>query len=191
MKVLRAAIEAEREATRAAAEEGGVAPWRDAANALQAELTMMAAREGATAGSMRIDPETVAEAARWHAEARAFAAELRRVDAARVAAVAQRDAEREGELGDFEAQMRRGGRRARAGPRATDAGSLQPGAAAEMTAARAGELRGLERATAAAKAEADALIEGEAAARAELQQQRARTAALQAALAELRSAALE
>ena len=96
------------------------AGWRRHAERLQLELgplrLVLATSERAGAASPPLPPADdderaytsggkLAEAARWHAEARAFAAEARRVERAQRQLGAERDAEREG-WRDFTEQVR-------------------------------------------------------------------------------------
>ena len=126
--------------------------WRQATTRLQSELRPLRAlhartpqRSLAEAGATDryADGEALVEAARWHAEARAFAAEARRVERAQLLLLRERDAEREG-WRDFREQV--ASRAPQGKERASDAEELrQTQASLEQSRAEATELMQSER----------------------------------------------
>lgn len=107
----------------------------------------------------------LAEAAKWHAEARAFAAEARRVERLHQQAVAKREAEREG-WRDFQEELRKG-----------RSGTILSNEEAQLDALRQELMR--------VQTESDELLHGEGPMRTALQAEGLRLQKLRALAAEL------
>jgi hypothetical protein len=118
--------------------------------------------------------EMIADAAKWHAEARAFAAEVRRVEAAQVQLAQEREAEREG-WRDFEQQV--------AGQ--FDAQGSPGGGVTGSQGAKRQELQAARSTLAQAQAEVESLFDQERTTRLELEQVEKRIRALTEMTAEL------
>ena len=155
--------------------------WRKAAGRLQAELRPLRALRayGPTgAAELRSEPAGVAEdfadgealleAARWHAEARAFAAETRRVERAQLVLQRECDAEREG-WRDFREQV----------------SGRFPGALLGRSSSEAEELERVQASLAQSRTEAGDLMKSEKTIRLQLEQAGRRLQAMNDMAAEL------
>ena len=165
----------------AAAIAAAIEHWRQAAGRLQAEVRPLRALQAygpAGAAELRIEPAGVAEdfadgealleAARWHAEARAFAAEARRVERAQILLQRECDAEREG-WRDFREQV----------------SGRFPGAVLGRRCADAEELKRVQASLAQSRSEAGDLMKSEKTIRLQLEQAGRRLQAMNEMAAEL------
>ena len=151
------------------------APALDASTHMWSELRGRLHEEGpARARGQHASDEAVVEAAKWHAESRAFAAEVARVTRLQEAAARKRSAEREGwkEFGEEVARMRR---------RAAEHEQAGGG----MASALRGDVAAAHEALAAAQREAEELLTGGGAMRARLDEATGRLRQMQGVMAEL------
>ena len=152
------ALEVERDQAAPATSRRPTGEWAQLAERLQALLPR------GDAGDFT-SREMLAEAAKWHAEARAFAAEARRVERLHQQAVAKREAEREG-WRDFQEELRKG-----------RSGTILSNEEAQLDALRQELMR--------VQTESDELLHGEGPMRTALQAEGLRLQKLRALAAEL------
>lgn len=180
-----AAEEASAESKRAALREA-TAFWMQQATMLQEFLDrpelegIVAPRDDKAPGGFA-DEDVLREAAKWHAEARQFAAEARKVERSHQQATRRREAEREGWL-DFQAELKRMGRNhLPPSPGAVDASREQDAA----MAAKRRELHQLRMAIDGSRAESERILNTEASIRKALDEAGRRMQSLKALTAEL------
>lgn len=179
------AIERHAQEGRAAVLEGETAHWKHVTIRLQRELQQLRAESSGAAAADTpagggaddgIGASALAEAAKWHAEARAFAAEARRVERTQLQLEAERDAEREG-WHDFSEQVS-----SRYGSRPTMGSS--GGADADAAALRR-EHEAAQRELAEINAEVEELLQADRTVRVQLEQAERRLQAMDEMATEL------
>ena len=155
--------------------EASSATWAQLSRQLHEELTKHAACAPASA-------DAIAEAAKWHAEARAFAAEVRRVEGLQLKAAKQKRDEREG-WRDFMQETARARQRNAAAANASAAAGDRGGASPSLRH----EVAQAQEALRAATDEADALMHSGGAARMRLDEAGSRLASLRSLMAQLQA----